>query len=391
MKKRDLLYGLIAGLFVSIMCINIVNALPIFKRSNEIPFEEKLSAIMDLLDIYYVEELDTDTMNETALAGLVAGVGDPYTTYFTKEQYSSYLESTDGSFSGIGVEVTTDTETGGHLVIAPIVGSPAFNSGILPQDYIVKVNDEDVTSLFIDEVVSKIRGKIGDSVKVTVYRKSTNEYLDFDIVRATIEVSSISSKIVDQNIGYINLSQFNENTFSQFKSSYEELVASNVKGLVIDVRNNPGGLVSAVKDIADYILPEGIIVYTINKNGKRVDYVSDANAIDLPIVLLINESSASCSEILAGAFKDMDYATLVGTKTFGKGVVQGLFELNDGSGIKITLEKYYTPNGISIHGIGVEPDYLVELPEEFRYSLVVDESDDTQLQKALEVLKEQII
>jgi len=244
----------------------------------------------------------------------------------------------------------------------------------------------------ISEVAAKIRGKAGTEVTVEVLRKNTDETLEMTMERAVVVMESVDSRMISGGIGYISLSGFKENTPEQFRTALEGLQADGMKGLILDLRDNPGGLVKAVYQIGEELLPEGTMVYTLDKNENRNDLKCDTEYLDIPLVVLVNENSASASEILAGAVKDTGRGKLVGTQTFGKGLVQRLFTLPDGSGINVTIQKYYTPNGTSIHGVGVVPDEAVQLPEKYLTTALtaIPEAEDSQLQKALEVLKEEI-
>ena len=393
MKKRPFLKGLILGIALTVV-VGIggnfaVSALGI-GMYKDMGLSEKISTIATILDQKYVDEIDFDKMEEGIYDGMVRALGDPYTDYMTAEEFSQFLGDNEGEFYGIGVEVIGDTTDGSIRVISPIIGTPAEKAGILPDDRIIKVNDTDVSAESIDEAIKLIKGEEGTSVKVTIYRQSTGEIKDFDIVREKINVQTVESKIVDDNIGYLRITSFKENTYDQFKEQYDSLIGQNVKGLILDVRNNPGGNLNVVEEITDMLIPEGVLVYTIDKEGNREDYMSDANSIDIPLCVLVNGNSASASEILSGAVQDTGTGSLVGTQTFGKGLVQGLYPLSDGSGLKITIQKYYTPKGVCIQGEGIAPDYVVELPEELQYQLTIEEDKDTQLQKALEVIEEQL-
>ncbi|HIT73798.1 MAG TPA: S41 family peptidase [Candidatus Fimicola cottocaccae] len=393
MKKRPFLKGLILGIALTVV-VGIggnfaVSALGI-GMYKDMGLSEKISTIATILDQKYVDEIDFDKMEEGIYDGMVRALGDPYTDYMTAKEFSQFLEDNEGEFYGIGVEVIADTTDGSIRVISPIIGTPAERAGILPDDRIIKVNDTDVSAESIDEAIKLIKGEEGTSVKVTIYRQSTGEIKDFDIVREKINVQTVESKIVDDNIGYLRITSFKENTYDQFKEHYDNLMGQNIKGLVIDVRNNPGGNLDVVEKITDMLIPEGTLVYTIDKEGNREDYTSDAECINIPLCVLVNGNSASASEILSGAVQDTGTGKLVGTQTFGKGLVQGLYPLSDGSGLKITIQKYYTPKGVCIQGEGIAPDYVVELPEELQYQLTIEEDKDTQLQKALEVIEEQL-
>ena len=300
------------------------------------------------------------------------------------------MDETEGSFSGIGVEITTNPKDHSILVVAPVEGGPAQEAGVLTNDKIIKVNDKDIAGLNMDAVVTQMKGPEGSKVKITVYRESSGEVLNFDLMRKNIQVKSVKHKMLEDGIGYLKLTGFRSNSYEQFMEAYQDLQKQNMKGLIIDVRNNPGGLLDSVEKIADELVPKGTVVYTIDKAGERKDSLSDEKRIEVPLILLVNGYSASASEILAGAVQDMNVGKLVGTQTFGKGLVQGLFPLPDGSGLKITIQKYYTPKGVCIQGKGIAPDYVVELPEEYQYSLSVPEDVDTQLKKAVEVIKEEM-
>ena len=244
----------------------------------------------------------------------------------------------------------------------------------------------------MSDVAAKIRGKSGTEVTVTVLRKSSEEVLEFTMIRCSVVLESVDSRMLGDKIGYISLSGFKENTYEQFKAAMEELQQQGMEGLILDLRDNPGGLVRSVYDIGEEILPEGTMVYTLDNKEKRNDLICDSEYLNIPLVVLVNQNSASASEILSGAVKDLEAGTLVGTQTFGKGLVQRLFTLPDGSGLNITIQKYYTPNGTSIHEVGITPDVVVELPEGYR-SMVASEipaGQDTQLNKALEIMEEKL-
>lgn len=393
MSKKPFLKGVIVGVACTLVVVISLNFAFVFFMGNsykDLGVSEKISTIATILDKKYVDEIDMDKLEEGIYDGMVKAIGDPYTDYMTADEFAQFMEDSEGEFCGIGVEVMADGTDGSIRVISPIVGTPAEKAGILPDDRIIKVNDTDVSASLIDKAIDLIKGEEGTSVNVTIYRESTKETKSLDIVREKINVQTVESKIVDDNIGYIRITSFKENTYDQFKEQYDSLKSQNIKGLVIDVRNNPGGNLNVVEEITDMLIPEGVLVYTIDKEGNREDYTSDANCIDIPLCILVNGNSASASEVLSGAVQDTGTGKLVGTQTFGKGLVQGLYPLTDGSGLKITIQKYYTPKGVCIQGTGITPDYVVELPEELQYQLTIDEKDDTQLHKAIEVINEQL-
>ena len=364
---------------------------------HSIPFEVPLSRsakveIMEsYLDQYYVEEFDKTLVEEMLFSGMVAGVGDRYTYYMPEETLEQYLENTNGNFDGVGIEVYTTQD--GEVVISRVMeGQPAQQAGLQEGDVIIGVDGEDMRGKMISDVAAKIRGKAGTEVTIEVLRKSTGETLKMTMQRAVVVMESVDSRMINGKIGYISISGFKENTYDQFKAALDALQKDGMKGLVLDLRDNPGGLVKSVYQIGEELLPEGTMVYTLDKKEKRDDLKCDGTYLDIPLVVLVNENSASASEILAGAVKDTDRGTLVGMQTFGKGLVQRLFTLPDGSGLNVTIQKYYTPKGTSIHGIGIEPDEVVQLGEKYLATTLTDipEDEDAQLQKALEVLGKEI-
>ena len=364
---------------------------------HSIPFEVPLSRsakveIMEsYLDQYYVEEFDKTLVEEMLFSGMVAGVGDRYTYYMPEETLEQYLENTNGNFDGVGIEVYTTQD--GEVVISRVMeGQPAQQAGLQEGDVIIGVDGEDMRGKMISDVAAKIRGKAGTEVTIEVLRKSTGETLKMTMQRAVVVMESVDSRMINGKIGYISISGFKENTYDQFKTALDALQKDGMKGLVLDLRDNPGGLVKSVYQIGEELLPEGTMVYTLDKKEKRDDLKCDGTYLDIPLVVLVNENSASASEILAGAVKDTDRGTLVGMQTFGKGLVQRLFTLPDGSGLNVTIQKYYTPKGTSIHGIGIEPDEVVQLGEKYLATALTDipEDEDAQLQKAMEVLGKEI-
>ena len=364
---------------------------------HSIPFEVPLSRsakveIMEsYLDQYYVEEFDKTLVEEMLFSGMAAGVGDRYTYYMPEETLEQYLENTNGNFDGVGIEVYTTQD--GEVVISRVMeGQPAQQAGLQEGDVIIGVDGEDMRGKMISDVAAKIRGKAGTEVTIEVLRKSTGETLKMTMQRAVVVMESVDSRMINGKIGYISISGFKENTYDQFKAALDALQKDGMKGLVLDLRDNPGGLVKSVYQIGEELLPEGTMVYTLDKKEKRDDLKCDGTYLDIPLVVLVNENSASASEILAGAVKDTDRGTLVGMQTFGKGLVQRLFTLPDGSGLNVTIQKYYTPKGTSIHGIGIEPDEVVQLGEKYLATSLTDipEDEDAQLQKAMEVLGKEI-
>ena len=301
---------------------------------------------------------------------------------------NDYLEDTMGNFVGIGIYMVQDTESNRIMVLSPIKNSPAERAGIKPGDLIMSVNGEECTADDMTAISTKIKGEEGTTVKLQILRGE--ETLDFEIKRENIVVNPVEGEVLENNIGYIEFSSFDENTAEEFKTKFEELQSKEITSLIIDLRNNGGGIVDEALQIADYIADkDSVLLYEVDKdNNETVEKSENDPIINMPIIILTNENTASSSEILAGALKDLGKAKIVGTKTYGKGVIQQILTLPDGSGLKITTEKYLTPNRTEINEIGIEPDEIVELPEDVDDVFNIDRSKDTQLQKAIQMLKE---
>lgn len=350
-------------------------------ESFAIPVEDKMDIIYDYLDKYYVDELDFEMMQEGLYAGIVAGVQDPYTYYLSADSLSRYLESNNGSFVGIGIELTSD-ENGNPIIVGVFDNNPADKAGIMAGDIIRVVNGVDVEGMVMTDITTLIKGEIGATVVITMERDG--EMIDFEMILEDIVTMTVEHNMVDDEIGYIKISGFKENTYEQFAVALQELLDLGMEGLVIDLRNNLGGLVESVYKISEELLPAGVLVGTVDKNGNIEELVLDNKHLDIPMVVLVNGNSASASEIFAGAAKDHGVAKIVGTQTFGKGLVQGLYTLPDSSAINITIKKYSTPSGEYIHGKGITPDLVVELPED--YDAETDE--DEQLKSGLILLRD---
>lgn len=340
-----------------------------------------------IIDKYYLGEVDEEKLKEGAIKGYIEGLEDPYTEYISKEDMQDYLEDTMGNFVGIGIYMVKDTQTNKIMVLSPIKNSPAEKAGIQPGDYIIKINDVEYTGEQMTEASNKIKGEEGSTVKLEILRE--NETLTYEIKRENIKVNPVEGKVLENNIGYIAFSSFDQETAEDFKNKYEELSKQGIKSLIVDLRNNGGGIVSVALEIADYFTPkDSVLLYEVDKNNnEEIEKSKNDPIINMPVIILTNENTASSSEILAGALQDLGIAKIVGTKTYGKGVIQEVLSLPDGSGIKITSEKYLTPNKREINKVGIQPDIEVELPETVTNILNVEEKDDTQLQKAIEMLK----
>ena len=350
------------------------------------PIQKKVAELISALSKYYYDDLDNTQMAEGMYSGLVDSLGDAYTTYFTAEEYADYVTSASGVYYGIGAVLSQDLNTGIITIIRVYKGSPAEEAGLKAGDVFVSAAGISAAGLDVSEFVSYVKGDQGTTVEIVVDRKG--EELTFTVERRKVEVPTVESQMLDETTGYLQILEFDEITTKQFREALESLEDAGMESLVIDLRDNPGGRLDVVADILDIILPEGLIVYTEDKNGNRSEYRSTAKEqLDIPLVVLVNENSASASEIFAGAIKDYEYGTIVGTTTFGKGIVQVILPLSDGSAVKITMAKYFTPNGNYIHGVGIEPDVVLEYDyqgsEDEDYNIM----KDNQVLKAMELLK----
>lgn len=358
-------------------------------KSVEYENVKKFDKVRALLEEYYYKDTNENEMLEGAISGMTEALKDPYTVYFTKEQMKQFTEKSQGSYVGIGVVVTMGEE-GILSIVEPFAESPALEAGIAKDDKIVKVDDKDVTTIRDEDmIISMIKGKENTKVKITVYRPSEGKYLDFDVTRKKIKVVNINSEVLKDDIGYIRLSMFDSEINKDFQEHLNNLLKKKIKGLVIDLRDNPGGDYDQVSAIADRLIPEGLIVYTEDKKGNKQEKKSDPTELNIPIAVLVNENSASASEVLSGALKDHNKATLVGTKTFGKGLVQAVVNLEDGSGLKVTIARYFTPSGVCIQDVGIEPHLKVELADKYKNFAIsqIPKEEDSQLQKAIEEIK----
>lgn len=349
--------------------------------------EYTLSQFRSELEKKYIGEINDEELIEGAVKGYVDALGDPYTTYYTKKEMKTIMEETNGNFVGIGVYMTKDLEKNAILIIKPIENSPAEKAGILPGDLITKVDDVEYTGDKLEEASNKIRGEEGTKVKLEIYRNG--ETKTFELTRTKVVVSHVTTKVLNNDIGYIAISDFEGECASEFETKYKQLEKQGIKKLIIDIRNNGGGIVDEALKIANMLVDkDSTLLITKDKSDKEeVTKATEKPIINIPTVVLVNEYSASASEILAGALKDNGKATLVGTKTYGKGIIQELHQLSDGSGLKITVSEYYTPNHNAIHKIGITPDVEVDLSEDVKQQTTIQEKDDNQLQKAIEILK----
>ncbi|MBP3926298.1 MAG: S41 family peptidase [Clostridium sp.] len=354
---------------------------------------EKLTQLQDMVDQNYLFEEKAEVSKEEAgiYRGFLSGLNDRYAAYYTPEELASFLDETNGSYCGIGALVSQDVTTGICTIIRVFEDSPAEKAGIRPGDMIFKVDGTEVTGMDLTLIVNNyVKGEEGTEVEITVYRDEEDEYVDLTVTRSPIDVQTVSGKMLNDEIGYISVMEFDKVTGAQFTDKIEELQKQGMKKLIVDLRDNPGGELTTVVSMVDYIVKDGGRILTVKDKQEREEVYNaeDGHSLDLPMVVLVNGNSASAAEVFTGAMKDYGAATIVGTKTFGKGIVQTLFPLSDGSAVKLTTNHYYTPNGHDIHEKGIEPDIEVELDEEAARMTVIPEEKDNQLQKAIEVLKQ---
>lgn len=348
--------------------------------------KNKIERLADVIGQLYYEDVDDEELVQGLYKGLLEGVGDSYTAYYTPEEYKQLMISATSSLSGIGVVMQQDPKTMQVMVNHVYEGSPAEKAGIKAGDLIVQAGNVVATSVELSELAANIRGDAGTSVHLKLYRAAKG-YIELDVVRENIDVPTLKGQMLAGGIGYIEIAEFGEKTAEEFADTVSELESKGMTSMIVDLRDNPGGMVDSVTKILDQILPAGVTVWTENKAGEKKEYMSDADCLDYPMAVLINGNSASSSEIFAGAIRDYEYGTLIGTKTFGKGIVQSIRRLADGSAIKLTTARYFTPNGENIHGAGIEPDIELEYkyldPDATEYDMM----DDNQILKAIEVLQ----
>ena len=376
-KKRALIYSIIL-VIVTIICtsmfqITLGNKVIISKNLYELYSKyDKLLGLENVIESEYYQKVSEEDLIDGALKGLFEGLNDPY---YTSDEFQTLKEQTSGSFVGIGVYIGVNSENDKITIISPIEGSPAQKSGIKSGDVVVKVNRKSIESKTVDEVIKQIKGKENTTVNLTVERDGKE--IDFDITRKTIVTKSVSSEVKEDNIGYLRITSFDENTYKEFKENLSNLKEKGIKGLVIDLRDNPGGLLDVCVDIADDLIGEGTIVYTKDNSGKKEYYKSDKNELDMPMAVLINGGSASASEILTAALVDNNKAVAIGETSFGKGLVQSVKGLKDGTGYKLTTAQYFTPNDNYINGKGITPK-------------IQEKDKNKQLKLAIEYIQEEI-
>ena len=374
-----LVVGIIGGTIVLLSLMGFTDNI-ISKKT-----ERKLEVIESIIDSTYLyqDEIDETALQDGIINGYVNGLNEPYTVYFNEEETKALFESTAGEFGGVGIGIMQDPTTMQMTFGSIHEGCPGEKAGFEVGDILYKVDGEDVTGQNLDTVITKIRGEVGTEVELTVFKEGTLEEYTAKMIRELIQNKTVAYEMKTEQIGYIQVSGFEDTTVEQFENALTALEGQNMNGLIIDLRSNPGGNLGVVVEMCDMILPEGTIVSIKDRDGKGETYTSDAERqLSIPLVVLVDGNSASASEIFAGAVKDYGIGTLVGTTTFGKGIVQNIYSLGDGTSFKLTSSEYFTPNGTNIHGVGIEPDVFVEYEENEE-----DPEADNQLEKAMEILR----
>ena len=390
MKHKEYAAGVLTGVLVVTLAVGGVKFVQqrqyngVLSDSSHV---QKIEYLEKMIDQEYLGEVDNAEMAEGIYAGLVYGLGDVYSRYYTADEYAQETASTDGAYAGIGVSIQKN-KNGGVQIAECYEGGPGAEAGLQTGDVITAINDTDVTDMELSDVVSLIRENKDNTIVLTVFRENEEKSREISVDVTDVELPSVFGEMLDKKTGYIQITQFTGVTLQQYKDMFAELKDKGMERLVIDLRDNPGGLLTSVCDILREILPEGLIVYTEDKYGNREEENCDGkHQLDMPLAVLVNENSASASEIFAGAVQDHEVGTIVGTTTYGKGVVQELRQLSDGSAVKLTVSNYYTPNGNSINKVGIKPDVEVKLASELLNKDEITHEEDNQLQKALNVIE----
>ena len=400
-SKWPVVIGTTVGILVGFLLATLVAVIVLFGRKTSVSdssqgvidtltddsatSESKLQTILYIIKNYYYQDVDDQTLIDGVYAGIVESLDDPYSAYYTAEEYEDLMDTLTGNYAGIGALLQKNAETGEVAITKVYEDTPAEQAGLQEGDIIVSADGNIATEEDLDVFVQHIRGEEGTDVELVINREG--EEMTVTCTRASISTPTVEHQMLDNNVGYIQVSQFTDGTYDDFVAAYEDLEAQGMTSVIFDMRNNGGGLLDSVVDILDYLLPEGTVVYTMDKAGNREDYTSDAaNYKSIPMTVLVNGNTASAAEIFTGAIRDFEYGTIIGTQTFGKGIVQSTIPLTDGSAVKLTTQTYYTPSGECIHGTGITPDEVIEYEfmggEDDQYSVDLD----NQIQKALEVL-----
>jgi peptidase, S41 family len=394
---KGVITGAIAAVFIGAVVIGIGDAVSGSYKSNTVvdkEFEDKVNNLTSYIDTFYLDadKVKKEDLQNGMYKGLMNSIDDKYAQYYTPDEYNDFQETNNGQYGGIGAYVSQNSDTGDIVIVNPFDGAPAKEAGIKPGDIIVDIDGTSVVGMELSDAVTLMKGEPDTDVSVKVLRDG--EYIDVNITRKVVDVPTVKHEIIENgDIGYIYVSGFDKVTSTQFRQALDDIEAKNAKALIVDIRDNGGGMLDVVVDMLDRLLPEGLLVYTETNQGRDEEYYStNEESYDKPMAVLINGYSASASEVFAGAVQDYKAGTIIGTTSYGKGIVQSIFSLNkdgDGSAIKLTTARYYTPNGRNIHGIGITPDITVEYNEE-----LVEERDglyyDNQMLMAISVLKNEI-
>ncbi|MGX8715895.1 MAG: S41 family peptidase [Lachnospiraceae bacterium] len=369
---------LIGGIYAGWLKQRGYHLMPV--NDEQLEVVNKIGILQGLIDEAFIFDFDKETLRDSAYSGYMQGLDDPYSVYYTAEEYESMTESTSGSYYGIGVMIQKDPDTGTVSVVRVFNNTPAKEAGMENGDIILKAAGTEIDGLELEEVVALIKGEEGSEVEIVVYRPSDQKEITMMVERRQVEVDTVTSKMLDDKIGYIELSEFDSVSSEQFKKAIDSLKKEGMTSLVLDLRNNPGGMLGTCIEIADVFVDTGVVLTADNKQGNTTNYeATEKGALSIPTAVLVNGESASASEVLSGCLQDYGLATIVGTQTFGKGIVQSIFPLSDGTAVKLTTAHYFTPNGNDIHKKGVTPDEIIEDDPETK-------DVDEQLQKAIEIL-----
>ena len=383
--------GALCGALAVLLGLGLVScagSLPFLSKEEAVSQEtkEKLSGIQALIQKEYIGEVDEDALQTGICQGYVGALGDPYSAYYDEEQTSALMETTQGEYGGIGVVLTQNLDTGVTTASSVYEDSPAMKAGMKDGDIIYQVEGRDVSGMALEEISGSIKGEKGTTVEITVLRGEEREEVTLTITRDTIQAETVKTRMLEDEIGYLAISEFDSVTLEQYREGLAELTAQGMEGLIVDLRGNPGGNLDTVCEILDLMLPEGLIVYTEDKDGNRQEFTSDeAQEVQVPLAVLVDGNSASASEIYAGAIQDYGIGQIVGTKTYGKGVVQTIYDLKDGTSLKLTVAEYFTPNGRNIDGEGITPDVEVTYQRNEN-----DPEADNQLDRAVETLQNEM-
>ncbi len=375
MSRRKIIFGAVVLVLVTFLATSAGFLYLMNAWSSDVVSTLRVLRALHVVQSRYVEDVPVDTLIAGSIKGMVNSLNDPHSVYMDPKMFKEFMIETEGSFGGVGIVIGTKDKQ--LTVVAPIEGTPGEQAGIKSGDQIIKIDGQETKDLALDEAVNKIRGPEGSKVVLTI--KRGQEVKDYTLTRSNIQIKTVAGKLLDDNIGYIRISMFNENTGNDFVRKLQELEKQGMKALVLDLRDNPGGLLDESVKVAGQLVPKGPVVSVVTRDGRRETHSSSLDQPKYPVAVLVNGGSASASEIVAGAIQDTEVGTLIGTKTYGKGSVQTVIRLDEGSAIKLTIAKYLTPKDRAINGVGIEPDIKVELPE--------TKNKDTQLEKAIEVLK----